>query len=110
MRTFTNILWHIPFFGFLDALVVFLLGSLLTILVVTAPIDLGLIQYSKFLLAPFSSQMMSNWIPFGLIFCIVTSFQILGLCISIIGIPMAIILAKSLGTYLNPVHKVCISK
>jgi uncharacterized membrane protein YccF (DUF307 family) len=131
MRTLANILWHIPFLGFLDAFVVFLLGSLLTILVVTAPIGLGLIQYSKFLLTPFSSNMMSKsdtgvkqnaawkvyghiisivWIPFGLILCVITIFQIVGLCITLIGIPMAIILVKSLGTYLNPVHKICVNR
>jgi uncharacterized membrane protein YccF (DUF307 family) len=128
MRTLANLLWHIPFLGFIDALIMFLFGTLLTILVVTAPIGLGLIQYSKFLLAPFSCQMVSKtdsgekqnplwkaygtlisiiWFPIGLFLCVVTIFQILALCITIIGIPMAIVLAKSLGTYLNPVNKVC---
>jgi len=32
-----------------------------------------------------------------------------GLFITIVGIPVAIVLAKSLGTYYNPVNKVCVS-
>lgn len=37
MGALGNILWHIPFLGFLNALFVFLLGLLLTALVITAP-------------------------------------------------------------------------
>lgn len=129
MRTLANILWHIPFLGFLSALFSFLLGSLLVITVIAAPIGLGLIQYSKFLMAPFSYSMVSRselelpsnplwasysfivkiiYLPFGIILCITQMIQIIGLCITIVGIPMAIILAKSLSTYLQPVGKVCV--
>ena len=48
------------------------------------------------------------YFPVGLILAIVTICQIIGLCISIIGIPVALVLAKSLGTYFNPVNKVCV--
>ena len=48
MRTLGNILWHFPFFGFVTALLAFLVGTLLTLLVIPAPIGLGLIQLSKF--------------------------------------------------------------
>lgn len=129
MRTLANVLWHIPFLGFLSALSSFLLGMLLVITVIAAPIGLGLIQYSKFLMAPFSYSMVSKsdlnlpsnpiwasysfiikllYLPFGIILCLVQMVQIIGLCISIVGIPMAIILAKSLTTYLQPVGKVCV--
>ena len=50
------------------------------------------------------------YFPFGLILAIVTIFQIIGLLITIIGIPVALVLAKSLGTYFNPVNKVCVPK
>jgi len=60
MRTLGNIIWHIPFLGFLSALGTFLLGGLLVITVFGAPIGLGLIQLSKFLLAPFSNSMVSG--------------------------------------------------
>jgi len=36
------------------------------------------------------------------------AFQVVGLFISIIGIPAALVVAKSLGTYLNPVNKKCV--
>ena len=129
MRTLGNIIWHIPFLGFLVAIWVFLLGSLLTITIVAAPVGLGLIQYSKFLFSPFSSAMVSKsdlnieqnklwkvystiirilYFPFGLISFIVGVLQVVGLFVSIIGIPCAIVVAKSLGTYFNPVNKKCV--
>ena len=131
MRTLGNILWHVPFFGFLSALGTFLIGGLLVITIIGAPLGLGLIQLSKFLLTPFSSAMISKkdlkadqnklwqtfgiivrilYFPFGLFLAVVTVFQIAGLFISIIGIPVALVLAKSLGTYFNPVNKTCVPK
>ncbi|MEX1190968.1 MAG: YccF domain-containing protein [Brumimicrobium sp.] len=131
MRTLGNILWHVPFLGFLTAFGTFLIGGLLVITVIGAPIGLGLIQLSKFLLTPFSSRMINRrdvkpkqnkvwktygmlvrilYFPFGLFLAILTVLQIVGLFVTIIGIPLAIILAKSLGTYFNPVNKVCVSK
>ncbi|OBW97291.1 hypothetical protein QV02_00800 [Gallibacterium anatis] len=129
MRALGNVLWHIPFCGFLSALLAFLMGTLLVITVIAAPIGLGLIQYSKFLLLPFNYTMISSsemnlqensfwklygtilkilYVPFiGLPLLLITCFQILGLFISIIGIPAAIPLAKSLGTLLQPVGKIC---
>lgn len=129
MRTLGNILWHIPFLGFLNALGVFLMGSLLVITVVAAPIGFGLIQYSKFLLAPFGKAMVSKadlnveqnplwktystivmilYIPFGALFWLAAVFQVACLFLTIIGIPVAIVVAKSLGTYFNPVNKICV--
>lgn len=131
MRTLGNILWHIPFLGFLSALGTFLLGGLLVITVIGAPIGLGLIQLSKFLLAPFSNSMISGsemdqdqnalwksfgfivriiYFPFGCLIAIAVIFQIAGLFISIIGIPVALVLSKSLSTYFNPVNKKCVPK
>ena len=131
MRTLGNILWHVPFLGFLNAFVVFLLGGLLVITVIGSPIGLGLIQLSKFLLSPFSSAMISKedlkaeqnklwksfgfivrilYFPFGLLLTVVAIFQIAALFISLVGIPVALVVAKSLGTYFNPVNKVCVPK
>ncbi|MDR1866010.1 MAG: hypothetical protein LBR08_10620 [Bacteroidales bacterium] len=131
MRTLGNILWHVPFLGFMSALFTFLLGGLLVITVVGAPIGLGLIQLSKFLLTPFSSAMVSKsdlnvdqnkywevfgtvvriiYFPLGLFLSVITVFQIVALFISIIGIPVALVLAKSLGTYFNPVGKSCVPR
>jgi uncharacterized membrane protein YccF (DUF307 family) len=131
MRIIGNILWHIPFLGFLQAIFAFLFGTLLVLLVITAPIGLGLIQYSKFLLLPYSYDMVSNkdlgtesknklwrqysfvimilYFPFGVVAAFGAILQIILLCLTIIGIPVAIPLAKSLHVFLNPVGKVCIA-
>ncbi len=130
MRALGNILWHFPFFGFINAAICFLLGSLLVITVIAAPIGLGLVQYSKFLLLPYSYAMIVKpkgdvppsplWKTYSAILKIVyvifigiplfllTCVQIVGLCCTIIGIPAAIILAKSVRTYLQPVDKICV--
>jgi uncharacterized membrane protein YccF (DUF307 family) len=131
MRTLGNIIWHIPFLGFLSALGTFLVGGLFVISIIGSPIGLGLIQLSKFLMTPFSSAMVSKrdlrmeqntiwmaysfiiriiYFPFGLILAVITVFQIVGLFITIIGIPVALILAKSLSTYFNPVNKICVAR
>ena len=131
MRILGNILWHFPFFGFLTALGTFLIGGLFVLTVIGAPIGLGLIQLSKFFLAPFSSAMISKddlnieqnkmwqsfcfivriiYFPFGLFLAIVMIFQIAGLFVSIVGIPVALALAASLGTIFNPVNKTCVPK
>ena len=48
MRTLGNVLWHFPFFGFLTALLTFLCGLILMILVIPAPIGRGLVEHAKF--------------------------------------------------------------
>ncbi len=129
MRILGNILWHFPFFGFITALLAFLFGLFWTALVVTAPLGLGLIQFSKFLLAPFSYQMVTKkdlnvkqhplwkthsfiimllYLPFGLLAAFGCVIQIGLLFCSIVGIPAAMALCRGLGTFLNPVNKVCV--
>jgi uncharacterized membrane protein YccF (DUF307 family) len=128
MRTLGNIIWHFPFLGFLTAFWTFLIGGILVITVIGSPIGMGLIQLSKFMLTPFSSEMVNKsditdqnklwkafgliiriiYFPFGLVLAIWTICQIIGLFISILGIPVALVLAKALGTYFNPVNKVCV--
>jgi len=131
MRILGNILWHIPFMGFVNAILVYLLGLLLTITIVAAPLGLGLMEYGKFLFAPFSWSMVDKddldvnqnalwkvystiimilYIPFGILGFLFALCQIIALVFSIFGIPVAIVVAKSLGTYFNPVNKVCVSR
>lgn len=131
MRTLGNILWHFPFLGFMSALFTFIFGSLLTVLVIPAPIGLGLIQLSKFMLAPFSYSMVSKgdlqvaqnkywklystiimilYLPFGCILAILTAIQVGFLFLTIVGIPVALAMSKALGTYCNPVGKVCVPR
>jgi uncharacterized membrane protein YccF (DUF307 family) len=130
MKKLGNLLWHFPLFGFVTALLTFLTGGLFVITVIGAPIGLGLIQHSKFLLTPFSSRMISDsklkkdktpfwkilsviafilYLPIGIFTSIITIIQIILLFISIIGIPIAVILSKSLSTYFNPINKICVS-
>lgn len=129
MRTFGNVLWHFPFFGFVTASIYWLLGALLTLTVIAAPIGLGLMEFGKFLFAPFGRAMVSRselkgtqnplwkaystiimilYLPFGLIFVVLNVIQVGLLFITIIGIPVALVIAKSLGTALNPVNKKCV--
>jgi uncharacterized membrane protein YccF (DUF307 family) len=129
MRTLGNILWHVPFLGFINAIGIYVLGVLLTITVIAAPIGLGLMEYGKFLFAPFGQAMVSKselnveqnavwktystiimilYIPFGVLFWILAVMQVVALFLSIIGIPVALVVAKSLGTYFNPVNKICV--
>ena len=129
MKTLGNILWHIPFLGFVNAIIVYLLGLLLTLTVVAAPIGLGLMEFGKFLFAPFGHAMVSKsdlnveqnaawkaystivmilYLPLGIFLSIVAIFQVAFLFFTIVGIPVALVVAKSLGTYLNPVNKKCV--
>jgi len=129
MRTLGNVLWHFPFFGFVTATFTWLLGGLLTITVIAAPVGLGLMEYGKLLFWPFGNAMISKsqlnieqnkawktysivvtilYFPFGLFLTIFAAIQVFILCLSIIGIPAAMVIAKSLSTFLNPVNKKCV--
>lgn len=129
MKNLGNILWHIPFLGFLNAIAVYLSGLVLTATVVAAPIGLGLMEYGKFLFAPFGHAMVSKselnvqqnpawktystiimvlYLPWGIALTIAAIFQVAMLFLTIVGIPVALVIAKSLGTYLNPVNKKCV--
>ena len=48
------------------------------------------------------------YFPFGLFFFLVALFQIIAAAVTIVGIPVALILVKSLGVFFNPVGKVCV--
>jgi uncharacterized membrane protein YccF (DUF307 family) len=131
MKNLGNIIWHFPFLGFVNAMAIYLCGLILVATVVAAPIGLGLMEYAKFLMAPFSKDMVNGsdlnlqkneswkkfelivrilYFPIGLITWVVAAFQVAGLILSIVGIPMAMIIAKSMGTYLNPVGKKCVPR
>jgi len=60
MKQFANILWHIPFLGFLRAFGTLILGLFLIVTVVAAPIGVGLLQLAKFYLSPFTSAMVNK--------------------------------------------------
>ena len=109
-------------------------GIILVCTVVAAPIGLGLLQYAKFLIAPFDHRMVDKsvvqtdiqkelenklwktyssivsicWLPFGVFLVCVQVVQIFGLCCTVVGIPVAMVVWKALGVALNPVNKVCV--
>lgn len=131
MRTLGNILWHFPFLGFINAIICLLIGGVLVLTVVGSPLGLGLIQLARFLLTPFSCSMVDAkalgekqsylwsafgffvriiYFPVGLVLSILTLVQIGALMVTVVGIPVALVLAKSLGTIFNPVNKVCLKQ
>ncbi|MGN0007668.1 MAG: YccF domain-containing protein [Alistipes sp.] len=135
MGCFLNVIWHFPFLGFLFALGYALLGALMCCTVILMPIGLGWLQFAKFLLAPFSSAMVSRedyemitgekqngayaafslvirilYLPFGCLAAIGTVCVIAAEFVSLIGIPCGIVWAKSLKTIFNPIGKVCVPK
>lgn len=130
MRTLLNILWHIPFLGFITALGTWIIGLLFVITIVGVPIGHGMFQLSKFLMAPFSREMISIkelgydrgtgmkvwgliagiiYLPFGILVSAVMLVQAIGLAITIIGFPLAIVIVKQLSTVLYPINKQCVS-
>ena len=131
MRKIANLLWHFPFFGFIDAISAFIFGSLLVLTVVGAPIGFGLIQWSKFLFSPFTSEMIDKkdlkaeqnklwqsfgfivrivYFPFGCLIAFGLLLQSIGLFISVIGIPLGLVVFKSISTAFNPVNKICVNR
>lgn len=133
MKTFLNIIWHLPFLGFIYALSYALVGAFWCITIVGIPLGLGLLQYSKFLLSPFGKAMVDKkelnelkgaeenklwksfsiivrivYFPFGLLAAVAMAFTICAQFISIIGIPCGLVWTKSFKTIFNPVSKVCV--
>lgn len=133
MKTLGNILWHFPFLGFVFAIAYALTGVFFCITIVGAPIGLGLFQFSRFLLTPFSNAMVKGsevhkmkgtkqnavwktfsfiirilYFPFGLVFAFFTVFPICFGFLSFFGIPSAMVWAKSFNTIFNPINKVCV--
>ena len=131
MRNIGKVIWHFPLLGFLNAFISFLLGSFFLITVVGTPLGQGLIQISKFLMAPLSREVIVNkqpkemqndfwevfgffvrilYFPFGLFLVNLTLLQIGLLYVSVVGSPLAKVLWKFLPVFFNPVHKICIAK
>ena len=132
MRALGNLLWHFPFFGFLSALYMFFWGAIFTVTIIGAPIGAGLFELGKLYLFPFGQTMTDAsklhtelsqnkvwrvwgwialifWLPFGVLAAIGLALQAFAACLTIIGIPVGVAAAKSIGTVFNPVGKKCIS-
>lgn len=129
MKTVGNFLWHFPFFGFINAGFTWIFGAILTATVIAAPIGIGLMEFGKFLFWPFGNAMVNKsdlnieqnkawknystivtilYFPIGIILTICAIIQVIALTFTIVGIPAAIVIGKSLSTYLNPINKKCV--
>ena len=133
MRTFGNIIWHFPFFGFMRALCYAIVGLFWCITIIGIPIGLGLFQMALFMLAPFTHELVSQkdmeiltgerqntgvkawfivvrilYFPVGLLLAICSIFTIASEFLSLIGIPCGLVEAKALSAIFNPVNKKCV--
>ena len=135
MRILFNVLWHIPCLGFLTAILAWLVGLVLTATVVGSPVGLGLMEYAKFLFAPFTRRMLRRedvvgtytsktwrvwstlvlvvYFPVGVALLVLGVMQVLLIVVTftltivgiIFGLTGAHVLANSLITLLNPIGK-----
>ncbi|MEK9139368.1 MAG: YccF domain-containing protein [Bacteroidota bacterium] len=56
----------------------------------------------------YSTVITIIYLPFGILLSMMAVLQVAFLFVTIVGIPVALVVAKSLGTYLNPVNKKCV--
>jgi uncharacterized membrane protein YccF (DUF307 family) len=131
MRTIGNIFWRFLNFGFVAAFINLLFGGLLITTTITSPIGVGLLHLAEFQLSPFSNAMVTSretrstdtkywksyhkiatiiYLPFGVIIVSLAVIQLAMLALTIIGIPVALALSKSLSTCFNPAGKECVPK
>lgn len=135
MRTLGNILWHIPFCGFIRSIAYAIGGLFWCITIIGIPLGMGLFQLSLFTLSPFSKELVSKadleiltgeeqdsftkgwsmvirilYFPFGLFMAIITITVIAIEFISLFGIPCGLVESKALSTIFNPINKKCVPR
>lgn len=133
MRIFCNIIWHIPYLGFMLALFTAIGGLFWCITIVGIPLGLGMFQLSLFYLAPHTHRMVSKsdlalltgeqqntaykvwaviirilYFPFGLVYAFLSVLHIGLNFVTLLGIPNGVAEAKALGTIFNPINKKCV--
>lgn len=134
MKTFLNVWWHLTA-GWLFALFYALMGLFYCCTIILFPIGIGWLQFAKFLLAPHSRAMVSKkdlalvtgtssnvavsvystiisilYFPFGLVAAIISIVTIIGMFVTILGIPNGLVWARSFKTIFKPIGKVCVPK
>ncbi len=137
MRILGNIIWHVPFQGYLSAFYTFVTGCVMCITIIGIPMGLSLFQLAGFLLAPFSCEMIDDqdliylgrrkdgrctvtkiiytilkilYFPFGLLGVICATLLMIVEAITLVGIPCAMVWWKIIPTIMNPFGKVCVSR
>lgn len=125
MALLGNIIWFI-LIGWWSFLIYALSGVLCCITIIGIPIGKSMFQYAKLMALPFGKVivketdikgvenvskvrrvggMIANilWLPFGICFFLASIVEIIGLAITIIGIPAAIVIAKSCKFLIWPI-------
>lgn len=135
MRTLGNIIWHFPYFGFIQSICYALGGLFWCLTIIGIPLGMGLFQLSLFMLAPFNQGLVSKsdlelltgekqdtfmkgwaiiirilYFPFGLMMAFGTIFIIAAQFVTLIGIPCGLVEAKAFSTIFNPINKKCVPR
>lgn len=135
MRTLGNIIWHFPYFGFIQSICYALGGLFWCLTIIGIPLGMGLFQLSLFMLAPFDRGLVSKsdlelltgekqdtfmkgwaiiirilYFPFGLMMAFGTIFIIAAQFVTLIGIPCGLVEAKAFSTIFNPINKKCVPR
>ena len=133
MKVLGNVIWHIPYLGFLIALIYAICGVFWCISIIGIPVGLGLFQLSLFMLTPFHKRLVSRedlemltgekqaiavkswflivrilYFPVGLLLAFGAVITICVEFVTILGIPCALVYSKALSTIFNPVNKICV--
>ena len=132
-----NALWHFPFCGFLIAFYYAVVGVIVCCTIIFIPLGISYFQIAKFMMSPFSREMVSRkdlalfnpniekegvllsilgtidkilCFPFGLIMSVASCLQMLAYFVTLIGISVGMVYWKMLPTIFNPIGKVCVPK
>ena len=133
MQFLLNLIWHIPFCGFMVALSYALMGLLMCCTIVLIPAGKAYFELASYFLAPGSRALVNKedlarlkgetysqgayttvlrvlYFPFGCIAALSAGCLIITEAISIIGIPCALVWVRTFSSLFNPFNKVCVSK
>ena len=133
MQFLLNLIWHIPFCGFMVALAYALMGLLMCCTIVLIPAGKAYFELASYFLAPGSRALVNKedvaqlngetysqgayttilrvlYFPFGCIAAFSAGCLIITEAISIIGIPCALVWVGTFSSLFNPFNKVCVSK
>lgn len=132
MALLGNFIWFV-LFGWWQALVYMAFGVLCCITIIGIPIGKALFQYAKLMAFPFGKVIISEtelkgkenvaavrrigglianilWLPFGILCFLLNIASMIACAITIIGIPIAVVIAKSCKFLLWPVGAKVVTK
>ena len=132
MRTLGNILWFI-LGGWWTGTIYMILALLFCITIIGIPIGKAMFQYGKLMYFPFGKEIVREtfikgkenvspirkiggiianiiWFPFGLLMLLSNIAMMIALCLTIIFIPVAVVLARSSLFLLTPIGAKVVSR